>query len=348
MSQVVIWIVALASALLLAAGGFALALARLRARLARSRAQAAQAAHRIAKASADPFGELKVIADELYRLRQRLDRVGQGGGRPPEADLAMAAPGPGTPPPGRGGKANAASSELEADLELFKREVYEKSRQVETLEADKQRLAERVVQLEEQVQRAAARAAERPEGGIPAAAAAARASRDDASADDLAELIDTLQQEADTLRGQLAERDQSLETLEKGDSTGLVHELERIRKELRTRNGEVDRLQDAVSRAEHSAEQARNRTTEIVREKETVAARALESAAELRRAQEKIRDLERQLASRPSGNYPAPYGGTAGTPTPGPNAAAPETGTPALGPATPAPGPEGQIGRAHV
>ncbi len=318
MSEVVIWIVAGASAVLLVAGGFVLAVARLRSRFAATRKAADSTQSMLYNVAADPFGELKVIADQLARLRRRLDQVpgGSASASMPPLPAPASFTDPPEPTPGK-----AVTAELEADLELFKRDAYGKTRRIEELEAEKQRLGEKIVHLEEQLERAQRTVAPPP----PRPPAEAQG-----SSEDLVGLIDTLQQETDALRQQINERDRRIRTLTKGDATGITHELERVRRELRTRNDEVQSLRDSLGRAERAATQAKTRAGQLEHEKETVAARALDSAAELRRAQERIRDLERQIASRaPEPRAGAPWPSQAPTTSPG--------GRPDLTPSRPVP-----------
>ncbi|MDY0003217.1 MAG: hypothetical protein RBU30_18095, partial [Polyangia bacterium] len=68
----VIWLVAGASVVLLLGAGYVFAAARLRARLEASRGEVASLQGRIAGAKEDPFGELKVLTEQLHRIHQRV------------------------------------------------------------------------------------------------------------------------------------------------------------------------------------------------------------------------------------------------------------------------------------
>jgi hypothetical protein len=229
-----------------------------------------------------------------------VERLGAGTGQ--EADLELAdgktipppepAAIPSSPPP-------PATVELEADLELVRREVAGKARRIEELEAEKRGLAERVVALEEEVRSQGVKAPAKRPGFIPV-----NTVQGPATGDGLASLIDTLQQEADGLRAELVERDGRLRILEQGDPTGIVHELERIRRELQTRTEELSAAQDRLALAEKASAQSRAKASTAMEEKEAMASRSLETAGELRRAQEKVRELERQLESHPAGPGP--------------------------------------------
>lgn len=306
MPTVAIWIVAVVSVALLVGGGLVIASASLRRRLSAARRRAAALQTSVDPLPDDPFGELRLLRERLTRLRERLGQDAQALGLPPDPD----APPIGTPAPEEA--RSAVTRELEQDLELFKKELYDKSRRIEALEEEKRTLAGRILELEEQARR-------RPPPGVGEPLVLRSDKTAPTQAEEMVALMDALQQEADDLRRQLADREQRLKRAQSGDSSGLIHELERIRKELLQRNEEVADLEVKVHRADQQIQKLKARATELEHEKESVAARALESAAELRQANQRLQSLERQQASAAVMATPPPAGTPVRTmPLPGP------------------------------
>jgi septal ring factor EnvC (AmiA/AmiB activator) len=122
-----------------------------------------------------------------------------------------------------------------------------------------------------------------------------------------------------------------IETLKKGDQTGLLHELQRIRQELVDRNEEVSGLGTKLATLEERLEQQSARATGLEQEKEALAAKALDSAAELRKANERIYDLEQGHGAAaqpqsPSTTAPMPAPPRVPLPPPQGSAGGPVTG----------------------
>jgi hypothetical protein len=288
MTIVLLWVVAGVSALLLVAGGTVLGRIRLRAHLAAALRTAQQLSTRAETAGDDRFGELQVLREQLGRVLARLETEARAAGLPGVDRARADATGPG----GTAAPAAGVTAELEQDLDLFKREVYAKTKRIEALESEKQTLAEKIVGLEESLRKAGERPTGRPStSGEPGEVTA---------------LLDALQQEADQLRARLEEKEATLRTLASTDATGMLHEVERIRKELLGRNEEIATLEVRLMRAEKQAQQQDVRAQTLEKVKEDLAARALESASELRKASERIRELEMEVASRPGVSPPAP------------------------------------------
>jgi hypothetical protein len=273
MSTPVVWVLALASTVLLIAGGFTMAVARFRGRVAAQRRQAARLGAQLEGRPADPFGELAVIKGQLHKIGQRLGKAEEVAGLP-----VQSAPGSATAAAPEGGA--PVTQELEQDLDLFKKELFVKARRIEEISTEKQVLAEKVVELESLL--------------ATAPAASTHTSKPSESNTDL---VDVLQQEADELRNQIAQRDQLLKSLEKSDTSGLVKEVGRIRQELMGRNEELNTLKTRLAttaRQQHN----QSRLEGLEREKEELAARALDAAAQLRVATQRIGELEQILMSR--------------------------------------------------
>ncbi len=292
MTAPVIWLVAAASAVLLVPGGFSLAAVRFRARVLARRRQAQQLQGQLDRKSSDPFGELQVIGEQLRRIQERLGQAEEAAGLPVTEPAPAQSQGPafqGPAPHPADLTAPSPTIELEGDLQLFKHEVYEKTKRIDALVAEKQRLAEKIVGLESAL---AAQAAAPPQ---PPSAPTKDAPPGHPSYGGMA-LVDVLQQEADELRSKIDEQDRLIKALEAQDSTGLVHELERIRTELRTRNEELAAFDVKLNRAAKKTEQHQSRVQVLEREKETLASKALDASAQLRQANERVRVLEQQLA----------------------------------------------------
>jgi len=299
MTAPVIWLVAAASAVLLIAGGFSLAAARFRSRVLRRRRQAQQLQGQLDRKSADPFGELQVIGEQLRRIQDRLGQAEDAAALPVTESAPAQSPGPALHSADM--TAPSPTLELEGDLQLFKHEVYEKTKRIDLLVAQKQRLAEKIVELESALNAAQA---------VPPPAAAAPAPQGDAppgrpSYGGMA-LVDVLQQEADELRAKIDEQDRLIKALEAEDSTGLVHELERIRTELVGRNEELAAFDVRLNRSAKKTEHHQSRVQVLEREKETLASKALDQAALLRQASDRVRELEQQLAVQGVGGGAAP------------------------------------------
>jgi len=273
MSAPVVWILAFASAVLLIAGGFVMAVARFRGRVAARRRQAARLGAHLEGKPSDPFGELQVIGAQLRKIQQRLGQAEEVAGLPVRSSApaaTAAAPQAGAP----------VTMELEQDLDLFKKEVYSKTHRIDELMTEKQLLADKIVQLET---------------ALATAPAPSKPSRRPKPTESNMALVDVLQQEADELRNQIAQQDQLLKSLEKSDTSGLVKEVGRIRQELLGRNEEVKALEARLVDSAQS-QQLQVRLGALETERDGLAAQALETAGQLRRAKERIADMERSLA----------------------------------------------------
>lgn len=298
MSAPVVWILAFASAVLLITGGFTIAVARFRGRVVAHRRQAAKLGAQLEGKPSDPFGELQVIGDQLRKIQQRLGESEEVAGLPVQSSagaVSTSAPQLGTP----------FTGELEQDLDLFKKELYDKTGRIDELVTEKQLLAERIVTLE---------------SALAAAPAPAPVRKVKPTESNMA-LVDVLQAEADELRAQIAERDALLKSLEKSDTSGLVKEVGRIRQELMDRNEELNTL-----KAHHTdvgqLQMLQTKIQSLTQEKETIAARALETAGQLRQANERIGELEQALVSRQA----VAFAGAAQAPPPSVTATLPGAG----------------------
>jgi len=287
MSTPVVWILAVASAVLLMAGGFTLAVARFRGRVVARRRQAAKLGAQLERKPADPFGELAVIGDQLHKIQERLGRAEDVAGLPVQSSVGSTAATAGSATQGEA----LVSGELEQDLDLFKKELFNKARRIDDLTAEKQVLAEKVVELES----ALATPAHKPK-----------------PANSNLELVDVLQQEADELRNQIAQQDKLLRGLEKSDTSGLMKEVGRIRQELIGRNEEVNTLKSRLANTART-QQLQTRLEGLEREKEELAARALEAAGQVRVATQRIAELEQLLTSN-QGASPAGAAQAVGAP----------------------------------
>ena len=323
MSASVVWLIVFASAGLLAGGGYFAAQARLRSLALARRRQVQELQAQLDGKSADPFGELQVLGDQLNRISQRLARAEDSAGLPATAPASGSAPPPPAPAASTPEGGSAVSTELEADLELFRREVYTTTQRIDGLVSEKQHLAEKIVELETELE--ASRRATQTQGV---------AQKGPKESDDSLPIVTVLQQEADDLRAQLAERDKRIETLVKGDATGLVHELERIRQELTRRNEELAIFDVKLNRAANRAQQLESQAAALEQEKEAIAAKALETASQLRQANEQLHAMQQAPGAHPGGPsqvqspmptapLPAPHYPALPTPPPSPTAVPP-------------------------